>query len=182
MTDQITALEKQIDELNEELFKLRAAAPAQPVEDFTFQSESGPVKLSELFGDKNELILIHNMGRGCDYCTMWADGFESMRRHLESRAAFVLVSPQTPDKQAEVRAERGWTYRMVQDADKEFTKAMGFLTDKEGWWPGTSVFVKNADGTISRTGKAIFGPGDAFCAPWHFFSLLPGGAGDWEPK
>lgn len=182
MTEEIKNLEAKIDALNEELFKLRAAAPAQPVSDYTFSTESGPVRLSDLFNGKKELVLIHNMGRGCDYCTMWADGFESMLRHIESRAAFVVVSPQSPEKQSAARAERGWTFRMVQDEDKNFTKDMGFLTEKEGWWPGTSAFVMNDDGTISRTGKAIFGPGDAFCPPWHFFSLFPGGAADWEPK
>jgi predicted dithiol-disulfide oxidoreductase (DUF899 family) len=33
------------------------------------------VRLSSLFGKKDELILIDNMGQGCPYCTMWADGF-----------------------------------------------------------------------------------------------------------
>jgi predicted dithiol-disulfide oxidoreductase (DUF899 family) len=182
MTDEIKALERQIDEMNEQLFKLRAEAPAEKVDDHAFQTESGPVKLSDLFGDKKELIIIHNMGRSCDYCTMWADGFESMRLHLESRAAFVLVSPDSPERQAEVRKERGWTYRMVQDDSRAFTQAMGYWNEKDGWWPGTSVFAKGEDGTITRTGKAFFGPGDAFCPAWQFFSMLPGGAGDWEPK
>jgi len=182
MTDRIDALEKKMYEMSQELFKLRAEAPAEKVDDFTFQGGNGPVRLSELFGDKKELILIHNMGRSCDYCTMWADGFESMRRHLESRAAFVLVSPDSPVRQAEVRQERGWTYRMVQDDTREFTKAMGFWNEKDGWWPGTSVFTKNADGSVSRTGKTFFGPGDAFCPAWQFFSMMPGGAGEWEPK
>jgi hypothetical protein len=29
---------------------------------------------------------------------------------------------------------------------------------------------------------ASFSPGDDFCALWHLFDLLPGGAGDWEAK
>lgn len=181
MTKEIEALEMKIYEMNQELFKLRGEVSPEKVDDYTLQSESGPVKLSELFGDKKELILIHNMGRSCDYCTMWADGFESMRRHLESRAAFVLCSPDSPEKQKDVRDERGWSYRMVTDDNKEFTTAMGFYGEN-GWWPGASMFVKNDDGTISRSGKCFFGPGDAFCPTWHFFSMFPGGAGNWEPK
>jgi hypothetical protein len=35
---------------------------------------------------------------------------------------------------------------------------------------------------ILRVSDAGFGPGDDFCALWHIFDLLPGGAGDWQPK
>ncbi|HEY4822831.1 MAG TPA: hypothetical protein VIH83_04000 [Candidatus Bathyarchaeia archaeon] len=38
-------------------------------------SEGGKAALSTLFGKKDDLILVHNMGRSCPYCTMWADGF-----------------------------------------------------------------------------------------------------------
>jgi hypothetical protein len=70
---------------------------------------------------------------------------------------------------------------MVSDRGGDFTSDMGFKTEKDGYWPGVSAFHKNEDGTIDRTGKAVFGPGDDFCPPWHFFDLLQGGAGDWEP-
>jgi predicted dithiol-disulfide oxidoreductase (DUF899 family) len=45
-----------------------------------------------------------------------------------------------------------------------------------------SAFHRNDDGTVVRTGKAIFGPGDDFCALWHLLDLLPGGPKGWEPK
>ncbi len=28
----------------------------------------------------------------------------------------------------------------------------------------------------------LTGAGDAFCSVWHFFDMLPGGAGDWAPQ
>jgi hypothetical protein len=31
-------------------------------------------------------------------------------------------------------------------------------------------------------GRAEFGPGDDFCAVWHFFDLLPEGVDGWEPR
>jgi predicted dithiol-disulfide oxidoreductase (DUF899 family) len=33
-------------------------------------SENHKVNISELFGKKNDLIIIHNMGKTCPYCTM----------------------------------------------------------------------------------------------------------------
>ena len=41
--------------------------------------------------------------------------------------------------------------------------------------PGVSAFSKDGDGRIFRVGRAEFGPGDNFCAIWHFFELLPRG-------
>ncbi len=183
MNERIATLEKQINDLTAELFKERAAAEPEPVSpDYSFETANGPASLSDLFGDKNELVLIHNMGKSCSYCTMWADVLESNRRHIETRAALVLVSPDPADIQQKLASARGWTYRMATDASREFTSAMGFWTEENGWWPGASTFRKNADGSIVRTGKAIFGPGDAFCPPWHFFSMLGVDEESWTPN
>jgi predicted dithiol-disulfide oxidoreductase (DUF899 family) len=62
---------------------------------------TGSVQLSDLFGEHEDLIVIHNMGVSCPYCTLWADGFNGLIRHLEDRAAFVMVSPDPPDIQKE---------------------------------------------------------------------------------
>lgn len=42
--------------------------------------------------------------------------------------------------------------------------------------------LRRLDGSIVRTGRASFGPGDPFCAAWHLFDLLAGGAKGWSPK
>lgn len=182
MSSNIEAVTRQILELKEQLNKLRQEAAPVPVQDFELQGPNGPVKLSELFGDKKDLLLIHNMGASCNYCTLWADGFSGYLRHFEERAAFVLVSPDSPENQAKLAAARGWKFRMVQDATREFTSAMGYWNEKDGWWPGISAFHKADDGSITRTGKDVFGPGDEFCMVWPAFSLLKGGADGWEPS
>lgn len=64
-------------------------------------SENQKVKLSKLFGKKNDLIIIHNMSKTCPYCTMWADGFNGLLPHLEDRATFVVSSPDEPAIQKE---------------------------------------------------------------------------------
>ncbi|HJT09252.1 MAG TPA: DUF899 family protein, partial [Candidatus Nitrosotalea sp.] len=48
-------------------------------------SENRKVNLSKLFGKKKDLIIVHNMGKTCPYCTMWADGFNGLLPHLEDR-------------------------------------------------------------------------------------------------
>ena len=180
MTSDIESLETQIMELKEKLAKARHNAPREEVKDYTFATLDGPVKLSELFGDRDELVLIHNMGRSCPYCTLWADGLNGQFRHYDNRSAFVVVSPDSPDLQKEFGSSRGWNFKMVSDGDRAFSSDMGFWSEKDGWWPGVSAFVKDG-GKIYRTGTAVFGPGDDFCPIWPIQDLL-GGPKGWEPK
>ncbi|HZZ90622.1 MAG TPA: DUF899 family protein, partial [Caulobacteraceae bacterium] len=83
----------QIAALREEMRSLQARVEPQEVQDYLVSGWDGPVKLSDLFGGKRDLILIHNMGTGCSSCTMWADGFNGVYDHLAARAAFVVASP-----------------------------------------------------------------------------------------
>jgi predicted dithiol-disulfide oxidoreductase (DUF899 family) len=183
LEQQIEAAEKDLLDRKRRLAELRLKLPKLEVKDYVLQSwDSGEVKLSELFEDNSELLLIHNMGKRCAYCTMWADGFNGVVDHLENRSAFVLVSPDPPDVQAEFATERGWSFEMVSCAGSTFAKDMGFQGDDGKYWPGVSTFQKSPDGKIYRIAKAYFGPGDDFCSVWHLFDLLPRGANEWEPK
>ena len=38
------------------------------------------------------------------------------------------------------------------------------------------------DAQLKLAREAGFDRGDDFCALWHLFDLLPGGAGDWQPR
>lgn len=182
MNDQVRQLEGQIQGLKEELAKARATVVPEPVEDFVFQTPEGEVRLSDLFGGKSELIVVHNMGRSCPYCTLWADGLSGLTRHFTQRAGFVVVSPDSPDEQARLKRDRGWQFTMVQDADRRFSTALGSYTEESGWWPGISGFHRDASGAIFRTGYTEFGPGDDFCGIWPALGLLSGGARGWEPS
>lgn len=182
MNAEIESLEKELMELKTRLGEARRNATPEPVGDYTLKRRDGSdVTLSALFGDKDDLIVIHNMGRSCTYCTLWADGFNGVADHLANRAGFVVCSPDPPELQAEFSESRGWRFEMVSGSDSPFIKDMGFMPAGKPW-PGVSAFHKNDDGTIVRTGKAFFGPGDDFCAVWPLLDLLPGGPNGWEPK
>jgi predicted dithiol-disulfide oxidoreductase (DUF899 family) len=106
---------------------------------------------------------------------MWADGFNGVVHHLESRASFAVVSPELPEKQAEFATGRGWRFRMLSDSGSTFTEDMGFrVTRDDGMYviPGYSTFRRMADGTIIRVGSDTFGPGDIYSSPWHMFDML----------
>ena len=166
--------------------ELRRQVPAEPVQDYELRGPDGVVRLSDIFGAKADLILIHNMGAGCPYCTMWADGFNGVLDHLEDRAAFVVVSPDSTETQQQLRQKRGWGFRMYSAGGSSLFKDMGFESEDEHYgshaMPGVSVFHKSADGSIVRVASDFLGPGDTYCSVWHLFDLLRDGVGVWEAK
>lgn len=179
----IQELEQQIKDLKEQLAAARRAQPRTPVNAYTLANPDGSsVDFTELFGDKPDLILIHNMGRKCPYCTLWADGFNGSVPHLTNRAAFVLASPDDYDTMRRFAEGRGWKFRVVSTYGTTFSKDLGYEFKPGEYMPGVSAFRKGADGSVVRTGTASFGPGDDFCAVWPLFSLLANGHNGWEPK
>lgn len=175
-----------LEKARQRLVELRRQLAPEPVEDYVLKGAVAEVRLSEVFGDKPDMILIHNMGAGCPYCTMWADGFNGVLQHLESRAAFVVVSPDSPETQQQLANKRGWRFRMLSAAGTTFIEDMGFGSEEAHYnshaMPGVSAFHKNADGSIVRVTQDFFGPGDLYCGVWHLFDLLRDGPGDWEPQ
>jgi len=161
---------------------LRKQMPVEDVQDYALARADGSiVMLSELFGEHDDLLVVHNMGRGCAYCTLWADGFVGLLPHLERRAAFAVSTPDAPEVQREFAASRGWPFAMVSTRGSTFTQDMGYWKEGEGYWPGVSAFRRLADGRIQRVGRDFFGPGDQYCGAWHLFDLLADGANGWQP-
>jgi len=169
---------RQIAAIREKMRDTLATVEPQEVKDYEFATLEGPVRLSQLFGDHEDLILIHNMGASCSYCTLWADGYNGIHQHVVARAAFAVSSPDRPDAQKKLAQSRGWKFPMVSHVGSTFAADMGYVSAKGGWIPGVSVFKRNGE-SIARVSDTGFQPGDDYCTLWHFFDLLPGGAGDW---
>lgn len=176
----VAEFRRQIAELREKIREARAAAGPEEVQDYVQATPDGPVRLSELFGDKRDLIVIHNMGASCPYCTLWADGFNGVYAHLADRAGFVISTPDPPSAQKAFAAGRGWIFPMVSHAGTTFAADMGYCGEDGRLRPGVSVFRRDAD-RLLRVADAGLKPGDDFCSVWHFFDLLPEGAAGWRP-
>jgi predicted dithiol-disulfide oxidoreductase (DUF899 family) len=172
---------RQIASIREKMRETLATVEPQEVKDYEFTTLDGSVRLSLLFGDHEDLIVIHNMGAACSYCTMWADGYNGIHPHVVQRAGFVVSSPDRPPVQKKFSESRGWRFPMVSHAGSTFAADMGYVSNKGGWMPGVSVF-RREDNAILRVSDTSFCPGDDFCAVWHFFDMLPGGVGDWPGK
>lgn len=182
LLNEIDQLEQEILEKKKKLVQLRKSVPEQQVVNYQFvTSDKREVTLLDLFQDKDELIVIHNMGKGCSYCTMWADGFNGVYHHLIQKAAFVLSSPDEPEVQEDFAAARGWLFPMVSTKGTTFKVDFGF--QKDGYYyPGVSTFRKDKEGNIYHHAKASLGPGDDYNVVWHLLDLLSTGSDDFEPK
>ena len=179
--EKLQAYRAEIAALREKMRALHEAVEPEAVADYAFATKAGAVRLSQLFGGKSDLFVIHNMGKDCPSCTMWADGFNGLYDHLASRAAFVVSSPDPPDIQAEFAAGRGWRFPMVSHQGTNFAADMGYRSDEGRWMPGISVFKRDGR-RILRVADTPLHPGDDYCALWHMFDMLQGGPGDWSPR
>lgn len=172
---EIFSLEQEIIELQLKLDQLRQrTVRGAPVTDYELTAWDGSsTRLSTLFDGRDQLILIHNMGMGCSYCTMWADGFTGLLPYLERVAAFVVVSPDEIETQKAAATQRGWKFRMLSTKGTSLFSDMGFELDDKSPWPGMSTLYKDETGQVKRHSLASFGPGDKFCPAFSFTDLLP---------
>jgi predicted dithiol-disulfide oxidoreductase (DUF899 family) len=179
--EKIATYRRQITDLREKMRAAQAAIEPEEIRDYDFdRAGGGAVKLSDLFGDRDTLLVVHNMGSSCPYCTLWADGFNGVFDHLRNRASFVLSSPDAPEQQHKFASGRGWRFPMVSCKGTTFPQDMGYWQDDHPM-PGVSVF-KRAGARILRVSDTSFSPGDDFCSVWHFFDLIPEGTAGWQPK
>jgi predicted dithiol-disulfide oxidoreductase (DUF899 family) len=183
----LTAKRAEIAAIRTQMREIQAQVEPQVVRNYELGGWDGPVRLSQLFGDKDNLLVIHNMGRECSSCTMWADGFNGVYDHLASRAAFVVSSPNTVEVQKAFAGARGWRFPMVSHAGTTFAKDLGYFDpDGEdrrhgGWEPGVSALRRDGE-RILRLSDAELGPMDDFCVYYHLMELFPGGDATFTPK
>jgi predicted dithiol-disulfide oxidoreductase (DUF899 family) len=180
-TGKLAEYRLEIAALRDKMRALQAEIEPEEVDDYQLTGADGPVRLSQLFDGKDTLFVIHNMGKTCPNCTMWADGFNGVLPHLENRAAFVVTSPDDTATQQAFAASRGWRFRMMSHRGTDFAADMGYRSEGGGWLPGVSVFKRQGD-KILRVSDSGFEPSDDFCSVWHFFDLIPEGTAGWRAR
>lgn len=177
---EIAALEAQVFELTAKLNDLRQAEPGEPVDNYTFATQSGETSLLEMFGAHDTLLVIHNMGQGCRFCTLWADGFNGFLPHLESTMAVVLVSKDAPELQRQFANNRGWRFRLASHGGGAYITEQTVQAGAENM-PGAVVYVREGD-VIKRKNACAFGPGDLYCSAWNLLALAGLSEAQWTPQ
>ncbi len=177
---EIAELEQQIFELTAELNELRKLNAGDEVRNYAFATINGETDLLSMFGDKERMLLIHNMGQGCRYCTLWADGFNGFLQHLESAMSVVLVSKDPPELQRQFANSRDWRFRLASHGGGDYIREQTVMDGAENM-PGAVVYELDGD-KITRKNSCVFGPGDMYCSAWSLMGLAGLGDGDWTPQ
>ena len=177
---EISNLEQQIFELTAKLNELRKTSKRTQVRNHGFSTLNGAITLLDMFGDKDKLLLIHNMGQACRYCKLWADGFNGFLAHLESVLSVVLVSKDSPEVQRKFANSRGWRFCLASHGGGDYIKEQTVMDGSDNM-PGAVFYERDGD-TIYRKNSCVFGPGDLYCSMWNLLGLAGMTESDWTPQ
>ena len=182
--DKLLEEERKLVEQTKAVAALRRELPAggELKEDYIFtwatEDKLGrPVKLRELFGDKNTLLLYNFMfGPGwdnpCPSCTSLMDGFDRTAYQVTRHAAFAGIAKAPHQMIHNWAQQRGWTqiplvsgYGSTYQADY---LCQGESDDMQ--WPVMHVF-RRQDGKISHFWGTEL-PGNHVDTVWPYWNLM----------
>jgi predicted dithiol-disulfide oxidoreductase (DUF899 family) len=181
----------------------RALPPGGEIpHDFEFASETGPVRLSSLFGShrfgNKDTLLVYSMMYGpqrkspCPSCTSFLTSWNGTAVNLRERAAIAVTARSPIERLEEYRKQRGLAnLPFFSDTSGDYTRT--YVNAEDADVPGFSVFTRH-NGTIrhfysGEMSGEMADPGqDPRGAPdldplWSLLDLTPEGRGkDWYPK
>lgn len=175
--------EKQYTHLRDELAQQRMQLPWVKVDKaYSFETPCGTHPLSDLFGDKSQLLIYHFMfgpewAEGCPSCSMIGDSLNGIAQHIGQRdISLMLVSRAPLEKLQAFKQRMGWSNLFWASSEKTdfnqdfavtFTESQlkdgkpynfgtsGFPKDEA---PGMSAFIKQDDAvyhTYSTYGRGL---------------------------
>jgi predicted dithiol-disulfide oxidoreductase (DUF899 family) len=176
----------------------RALPPGGAIpKDYVFEGSNGAIRFSQLFGDKDTLVVYSMMfgpqrERACPMCTAMLTSWEGTARNLRERVAIAVTARSPIERLLDFKKERGWTnLQIYSDTEGDYTRS--YVSADDGDVPGLSVFVRS-DGAVRHfwsgemTGEMADPGQDPRGAPdldplWTILDLTPAGRGTgWYPK
>ena len=183
----------------EQVAALRRTLPpgGEIPEDYVFKGRNGAVRLSQLFGDKQSLVVYSMMfgpqrERACPMCTAMLTSWDGTARNLRERVALAVTARSPIQRLLEFKEERGWrNLQLYSDLAGDYTRA--YVSAEDADIPGMTIFTR-VDGKIrhfwsGEMSGEMADPGqDPRGAPdadplWAILDLTPEGRGaTWYPK
>jgi predicted dithiol-disulfide oxidoreductase (DUF899 family) len=189
-------------ELRRQIERVAALRRAMPLngevpENYAFEGENGPVRLSELFGDKQSLVIYSMMfgpqrQRACPMCTAMLTSWDGTVRNLRERVAVAVTARSPIQRLLDYKKERDWrNLPLYSDLKGDYTRS--YVNAEDGDVPAMNIFVRRGDKIhhfwAGEMSPEMADPGqDPRGAPdadplWSILDLTPEGRGDsWYPK
>jgi predicted dithiol-disulfide oxidoreductase (DUF899 family) len=189
-------------ELRRHLERVAAQRRALPrggeiLQDFDLVSETGPIRFSDLFGDKDTL-LVYSMMYGpqrnapCPMCTSFLSTWNGTAVNLRERVAIAVTARSPIERLIEDKKQRGFAnLPFVSDISGEYTCT--YVNPEDADVPGFSVFTRQGktirhfysgemSGEMADPGQDPRGAPDLDLL-WQMLDWTPEGRGtDWYPK
>jgi len=193
--------EKEFTRRRDELTRLRRELPWVKVEkSYVFDTPAGKKSLSELFGDKGQLLVYHFMfgpdwEEGCPSCSFLSDHIDGANWHLPARDVRLLAVSRAPlAKLEKFKRRMGWRFDWASSFGTDFNFDYGVAFSKEDVAKdqvqynytlspaygsedlhGLSAFYKDASGSVFHT-YSTYGRGcDLLVGAYNFLDLAPKG-------
>jgi predicted dithiol-disulfide oxidoreductase (DUF899 family) len=192
------ALRRQIEAV---AAKRRALPPGGEIpEDYAFDEPGGTARLSELFADGKDSLVIYSymfgplMEQPCGSCTSILDALDGETPHILQRTNLVVVARSPIERIMNFARERGWrNLRLLSSANNSYNRDYHAEDEYESQWPALNVFVRRggkihhwyntellyAKAEPGQDGRHV----DMIWPLWNVFDLTPEGRGtDWNPQ
>lgn len=197
---ELLAQEKELTRRRDEISAVRRALPWVKVDKaHIFDTPEGRKTLGDLFDGRSQLAVYHFMlapgsDHVCEGCAFLADHVDAARLHFEhADLSFAAVSRAPLAHIEAVRKRMGWRFTWVSSAGSDFNYdyRVSFTDDEvasgeTGYnfgttpyaapdLPGTSVFVRDADGQVFHTYSSYACGGDILLGAFNWLDLTPKG-------
>jgi predicted dithiol-disulfide oxidoreductase (DUF899 family) len=192
--------EKAFDKQRDALTRERSELPWVRIEEaYQFDDIDGSVSLSDLFQQRNQLVVYHFMfhpdwEEGCPSCSFWADTFDRIINHLNQRDVSMVAVSRAPIEKIEAFRQRmGWSFRwlssngndfnqdfhvsftpeQIDSGDMTYNYKKGNFSGPEA--PGVSVFFKDDKSVVYHTYSTYARGLDKLNAAYHYLDIVPKG-------
>jgi predicted dithiol-disulfide oxidoreductase (DUF899 family) len=170
-------------------------------QDYVFaQSSGGKIRLSELFADGKDSLIIYSymygpqMAQPCVSCTSILDALDGEAPHVMQRANLFVVAKSPIERILKFTTERGWrNLQLLSSANNTYNRDYHAESEKGDQLPALNVFVKR-DGAIHHfyNTELLYAPSepgqdgrhvDQIWPLWNLFDFMPEGRGEkWYPR
>ncbi|HWB76937.1 MAG TPA: DUF899 family protein [Nannocystaceae bacterium] len=200
--DELLRQEIELRRRMEAVAALRRALPTggEVPQDYEFDADGGAkVKLSELFGDHDTLVLYNFMygpkaAEPCPMCSSFLDGLEGNAQQIEQRTALAVVARSPIARIREFADRRGWQrLKLYSSASNDFN--LDYFGEDEDGEQRTMLHVFTRSGGHVRhfwSTELGFVPSetgqnerhiDTMWPLWNVLDTTPEGRGEsWFPK